>query len=267
MAQQLSPHDAQRQALITLLLQMADDDLMVGQRASEWLGLAPHVEEDVAFASLAQDEIGHATAYYGLLQELGLGEADDLAYLRPAGERVNAVLLELPNGPGTYLSDPHFDWAFTLARELMYDTWEAVRLEHATRSSYAPLSQLAAKVRREEAYHLDHHKVWLEQLAAGGKTPRRRFQEALEKAAAAAGDLADTRPWAQVWEETGILPDASRLEPIWRARLSEMLTPGGWILPPVGTLANGRLGQHTAHLEELLATLSEVRRAVPHARW
>ena len=46
---------------------LGDDELVLGHRHSEWTGFAPHIEEDVAFSSIAQDEIGHAANYYMLL--------------------------------------------------------------------------------------------------------------------------------------------------------------------------------------------------------
>ena len=46
---------------------MADDEFVIGFSDSEWTGIAPLLEEDVAMSSLAQDELGHAAALYGLL--------------------------------------------------------------------------------------------------------------------------------------------------------------------------------------------------------
>ena len=76
-----------KEALTSLLFQLADDDFLYSFRGSEWLGLAPHIEEDVATSSISQDSMGHAAMYYKLLEELGAGNADDLAHLRPAAER------------------------------------------------------------------------------------------------------------------------------------------------------------------------------------
>jgi 1,2-phenylacetyl-CoA epoxidase catalytic subunit len=58
------------------LLGLADDELILGWRDSEWTGIAPMLEEDVAFSSIAQNEIGHARAVYELLSE----DADALAF-------------------------------------------------------------------------------------------------------------------------------------------------------------------------------------------
>ena len=57
---------AQAQPRTELLLELADDELILGWRNSEWTGIAPFLEEDVAFSSIAQNEIGHARALYQL---------------------------------------------------------------------------------------------------------------------------------------------------------------------------------------------------------
>ena len=71
------------------LLALADDELILGWRNSEWTGIAPFLEEDVAFSSIAQTEIGHARAWYELaarLTERGRVDADTLAFDRDPGE-------------------------------------------------------------------------------------------------------------------------------------------------------------------------------------
>src|SRR5579859_4124994 len=97
-----------RMALVDYLLAWADDELVLGHRDSEWTGFAPMIEEDVAFSSIAQDEIGHAALLYRLSADLSdpPDDPDHLALRRPAPEYRHAALLERPNG----------DWAFTIAR-------------------------------------------------------------------------------------------------------------------------------------------------------
>lgn len=253
--------------LAELLLELADDDFVVSLRAAEWLGLAPHLEEDVAFASIAQDEMGHANAYYGLLADLGFGTADDLAHLRPAAERRNSRLVERPNGRGSYLDASHYDWAYALMRHFLYDTLEMLRLERLAASSYQPLAEVARKIRREERYHLMHHEMWLNTLAWGGHDPAERVAAGLARAALDAGDLAYTTPWAAAWEDLGLFPGASNLTAEWSARVEEGLKPLGLELPRVTSSLNGRLGQHDQDLTELLEHVSEVYRAIPGAAW
>ncbi|MDQ3870221.1 MAG: phenylacetate-CoA oxygenase subunit PaaC [Chloroflexota bacterium] len=157
--------------LAGLLLSLADDEFVLGYWDSEWTGIAPVLEEDVAFSSLAQDEIGHAKAYYELLAHLTGGDADSIAYGRQPEEYRHA---RLPDHPRT-------DWAFSVARRYLYDSADAVRLESLAASSHQPLADLVAKIRREEAYHLMHGEAWLRRLASVAGEPRERLTEALKR--------------------------------------------------------------------------------------
>jgi ring-1,2-phenylacetyl-CoA epoxidase subunit PaaC len=160
-------------ALADLLLAMADDEFVLGFWDSEWTGIAPALEEDVAISSLAQDEIGHAQALYELLAQLTGTSADELAFGRQADEYRHANLLDHARG----------DWAFSVARRFLYDTADTVRLAALTGSSFTPLAGLAAKMRREETYHLAHMGTWVRRLArpAAAEEPRRRLLAACER--------------------------------------------------------------------------------------
>ena len=107
---------ATRAALVTYLLAWADDELVLGHRDSEWTGFAPQIEEDVAFSSIAQDELGHATLLYRLVAELSDDDPDRLALRRPAADYRHAAVVERPNG----------DWAHTIARHYLYDLINAM---------------------------------------------------------------------------------------------------------------------------------------------
>jgi len=160
---------ALREALAELLLTMADDEFVLGFWDSEWTGIAPLLEEDVAFSSLAQDEIGHARVWYEMLAQLTGSDADEIAFGRQAEEYRHARLLD----------HPRTDWAFSIARRWLYDTADSVRLAGLTRSSFAPLAEVVAKVRREERYHLLHMDAWLRRLAGHPGEPRDRLEGAL----------------------------------------------------------------------------------------
>jgi len=133
-------------ALDELLLSMADDEFVIGFSDSEWTGIAPILEEDVAMSSLAQDELGHARALYELLAEIrGDGAtADAIAYDREPADYRHARLLDHGRG----------DWAMTIARRYLYDTADGARLESLAASTFAPLRELVEKIRREERYHV-----------------------------------------------------------------------------------------------------------------
>ena len=146
-----------------LLLELADDELIVGWRDSEWTGIAPTLEEDVAFSSIAQNEIGHARAAYELLSD----DADALAFDRKPEEYRCAPLVQLR------LVD---DWAKTIARRYLYEAADAVRIEALMSSDDPKVAGLAAKIDREETYHRMHAELWADRLK-----DEPRFRAAVEE--------------------------------------------------------------------------------------
>src|SRR4051794_14251522 len=134
-----------------LLLAIADDELVLGWRDSEWTGIAPFLEEDVAFSSIAQNEVGHARALYELAaRELGT-TADELAFDRAPAEYRCAPLVELRFVP---------DWARTIARHVLYEAADEVRIAELKGSTDEEVGGLAAKIDREEVYHRIHAQMW-----------------------------------------------------------------------------------------------------------
>jgi ring-1,2-phenylacetyl-CoA epoxidase subunit PaaC len=137
------------------LLQIADDELVLGWRNSEWTGIAPFLEEDVAFSSIAQNEIGHARALYELAaRDLGT-TADELAFDRAPEEYHCSRLVELRVVP---------DWARTIARHVLYEQADEQRLQELMASDDTEVAGLAAKIDREEAYHRMHAQMWHDRL-------------------------------------------------------------------------------------------------------
>jgi ring-1,2-phenylacetyl-CoA epoxidase subunit PaaC len=149
-----------------VLLQLADDELIIGWRDSEWTGIAPTLEEDVAFSSIAQNEIGHARALYELAAaELGT-DADALAFDRDPADYRCAPLVEL-----------HLmEWAHTVARRYLYEEADRVRIEALKASDDEELAGLAAKIDREEVYHRMHAELWAARLR-----DEPRFRAAVEE--------------------------------------------------------------------------------------
>ena len=148
------------------LLEIADDELILGWRDSEWTGIAPFLEEDVAFSSIAQNEIGHARALYELAaRDLG-STADELAFDRKPEEYRCAQLVELRLP----------DWERTIARHYLYEQADAARLERLKASDDEELAGLAAKIDREEVYHRMHAEMWHARL-----NDEPRYQAALEE--------------------------------------------------------------------------------------
>ncbi|HSK15295.1 MAG TPA: 1,2-phenylacetyl-CoA epoxidase subunit PaaC [Gaiellaceae bacterium] len=216
-------------AELDLVLAFADDELILGWRDSEWTGVAPFLEEDVAFSSIAQGEIGHARALYELVAGIrGAGDADALAFDREPDDYRCAPFVEL---------DLAHDWARTIARHWLYESADQVRIEALKESAWPELAGLAGKMDREEAYHRIHARMWAERMRASEQT-RGRFEEA----------VAELWPYA-----LGLLPEQQR------GRLCELTG-----LDPVEAVERGT---HTDELRPLWEEMTMVRRSAPGASW
>jgi len=203
-----------RAALVAYLLAWADDELILGHRDSEWTGVAPQLEEDVAFSSIAQDEIGHAALIYGLVAALSGDDADRLALRRPAEEYRHVALVERRNG----------DWAFTIARHLCYDLADGYRTDILGDSAYAPLAGAARKMAREEHYHVMHDEAWWQRLSGGTTESHDRLIAAARVVLPLVVDVFGETPNEDALVAAGIVPCPPRaLLEEWRLRVRPLL--------------------------------------------
>jgi ring-1,2-phenylacetyl-CoA epoxidase subunit PaaC len=170
------------------LLEIADDELILGWRDSEWTGIAPLLEEDVAFSSIAQNEIGHARALYELVARERGTSADELAFDRSPEEYRCSALAE----------KRLLDWEKTIARHYLYEEADATRLERLKQSDDPEVAGLAAKIDREEAYHRLHAQMWFDRLK-----DEQRFTAALDELRPLldAGRDEHTPELTELWEE------------------------------------------------------------------
>jgi ring-1,2-phenylacetyl-CoA epoxidase subunit PaaC len=211
------------------LLQIADDELVLGWRDSEWTGIAPFLEEDVAFSSIAQNEIGHARALYELAARDLDTTADELAFDRAPEEYRCAPFVELRL----------MNWADTIARRVLYEAADAIRLEVLKTDPDPEVAGLAAKMDREEVYHRLHAEMWADRLR---EEPR--FRTAVNGL------------WGQA---LGVLD--AELAAVLAERVPEQL---GWT--PAGGAPAARNG-HSEGFRELWDEMTMVRRSIPGASW
>ncbi len=255
--EQAKQNPAYYKALTELLYQLADDDFIISFRGSEWLGLAPHIEEDVAFSSITQNTMGHAFLYYQLLEDLGEGEVDVLAHERSPEQRRNASYFEKRNGEGSYYGEPWYDWALTIVRQFLYETMKKVKLEAAVKSSYQPLANTAQKVLMEQPYHLAHWKMWMQQLLGSTNEAQEKIQSRLEEAWEEGKDIYGLGPQAQDILHHQLIAGEEDLKQQWLREVQATIKK-----LPADSLGNkfgsGRSGEHTADLEQALQTLAEV---------
>jgi ring-1,2-phenylacetyl-CoA epoxidase subunit PaaC len=218
-------------------IELADDALVAAQRLSEWVSRAPTLEEDVALANIALDQLGVARL---LLQSIG--DEDELAYGRDDADFRNCLLVELPFGRSR--GDLDFGWAIAW---LLY-------LAAAQHLRYADLAEagdgVAGKAVKESAYHLDHAAQWTVRLGDGTGQSRARMQEAVD----------------ELWPYTHELTEGIRER--WLAVVEPVLKEATLTRPKDGWKPEGgRKGRHTEHLSYLLAEMQALHRAHPEVTW
>lgn len=240
-----------------LLLTIADDEFVLGFLDSEWTGIAPMLEEDVAFSSISQDEIGHASLFYEQLAALGGSDANVIAFGRQPQEYRHCHLLDHPRS----------DWAFTVARRYLYETSDAVRLEALAEASYGPLADHVAKIRREERYHLAHVDAWLRRLASGGDEARGRLLAALDRLWPDAGTVFTALPEEELLVPQILAAPMGELFTRWTDQVGpifqELDLPLESSAPDVG----GRGPDHGDAFRWLWGEFTSVARLEPEAVW
>ncbi|CAL1521068.1 1,2-phenylacetyl-CoA epoxidase subunit PaaC [Chitinophaga sp. MM2321] len=249
-------------ALTDLIIKMADDELILGHRNSEWTGLGPVMEEDIAFSSMAQDKIGHAWALYRVLQEdLGGSDPDHFAFMRSGDAYRCSHLVELPNGA----------YDFSLMRHFLFDQAETVRYESLQDSSFEPFRQLGKKVKGELKYHTLHANAWIMQLSNAGEESHARMQAALHNTIALAAGIFETSPeYEDALIAAKVYPGEKELYSRWLDRIYPVLVKSSLNLPELSSISpvyGGRQGIHTEYLSPLLKEMGEVFNLDTEASW
>ena len=245
---------------VDYLLRLGDNALVLGQRLSEWTGHAPILEEDLALTNVALDLVGQARlwlAYAGEAEGLGRDE-DRLAYFREAREYRNVLLVELPNG----------DYAATLARQFLFDTWYFYLLEALSASQDERLAGIAQKAVREVAYHVRRSGEWVVRLGDGTESSHAKMQTALDNLWPYTGELFEADDADRELARRGVGAHLEALRWPWLAHVTRVLADATLRVPAAGWMqTGGKSGRHSEHLGYLLAEMQSVRRSVPGERW
>jgi ring-1,2-phenylacetyl-CoA epoxidase subunit PaaC len=247
-------------ALKELLYKMADDQLILGHRNSEWTGFGPLLEEDIAFSSMAQDKIGHSYAIYQMLHQLGEQDPDTIAFMRPGSQFHNSVFVELPNA----------EYDFSLVRHFLYDTAEALRFEMLSKSSYTPLAELSAKIKGELRYHVLHANSFIKRLGNATEESITRLQRSLDLSLPYALGMFEESPYEKELIAEGIFEGEQTLRRKWASAVEGTIAGTQLRLTDwnsVSPVTGGRLGNHSNHLQPLLDEMSEVFRIDPTTEW
>jgi ring-1,2-phenylacetyl-CoA epoxidase subunit PaaC len=235
------------------LLRLGDDALVLGQRLSEWCGHGPVLEVDISLANLALDYVGQATLLLG-----DAGDADQLAFHRDVLDFHNCLLVEQPNG----------DFAQTIARHLLYSSWQHMLLQRLTQSSDQFLREFAAKAVKEVAYHRELASEWTVRLGDGTEESARRMAEGLEWNWRFVPELFEVDEAMQAAIDAGIAPDPREFEQDYRSAIGAILADAKLEIPAdQRPILGGRRGHHSEHLGHLLAVMQYLPRTYPDSTW
>ncbi len=247
-----------RAALIDLLYRLGDDDLVIGHRHTEWTGLAPILEADIAFSSIAQDQIGQAQAYYTLLHELGEPDPDSLVFDRDCRAFRCASLCVFEKRT----------WAFSTVRHYLYDACKELKLAALIESTYTPLAKLTRKLRGEQKYHVMHGRMWISRLGNATEESHGLMQSAVDALFPHALGLFEQTEHSEKTAAFGLGPDEATLCDAWRETVTGTLTESG-LQPPLDAepIYGGRRGEHIGAMTELLDAMRKVHKLDPTAKW
>jgi ring-1,2-phenylacetyl-CoA epoxidase subunit PaaC len=246
--------------LAAYTLGLGDDALVLAQRCGEWISKAPQLEEDVALANIGLDLLGQARTlltYAGEVEGAGRSE-DDLAYLREERAYTNVQLVELPND----------DFAVTMARLLVFSTYQLELYTRLADSTDAQLAAIAAKALKEVAYHRDHASNWVMRLGDGTDESHARMRAGLATIWPYVEELFDGTWIDGELLAGGVAVDPAVLRPNWEVHVLAVLEEGTLELPAVPQRpAGGRRGIHTEAMGYLLAEMQHLHRSHPGATW
>jgi ring-1,2-phenylacetyl-CoA epoxidase subunit PaaC len=249
-----------KEATFQYLLRLGDSSLIIGHRLSEWCGHGPILEEDIALTIIALDFVGNATAiltYAAQVEGKGRTE-DDLAFMRHEREFRNLLLTEQPNG----------DYAQTIARQFLFDTYMYFLYEELKNSKDETLAALATKAHKEITYHLRHTTEWMYRLGNGTEESHERLQKALNTLWMYTPDLFDMDEVDTLLIKEGIVPDLTLVQTKWEVHVNEVLQEATLQVPKNNFKQKGsREGKHSEHLGFLLAEMQYVHRAYPGVKW
>ena len=249
-------------AFVNLLLSVADDKLFLGHRNSEWTGLGPILEEDIAFSALAQDEMAHASALYELAGSIDGRSADQLAFGRKPEEYRCASIVEVPD---------ELDWATAIARQFFCNHFDLLRLTRLAHSAYKPLSDLARRLVAEQHAHVQHVDDWIIRLGRGTPESHERIGQAINGLADDAAGLFEPWEGLKVLVDAGLYPGSDlEMYDTWCAAIMHVLGQAHLTVHlEIGNAddPHGRRGVHSEHLAPMLDEMCEVFRLEPHAAW
>ena len=249
-----------KEFLFKYVLALGDDSLILGQRLSQWAYKGPFLEEDIALSNISLDMFGRANLFLEYAATLKSNDitADDLAFKRNEREFSNHILCEQPNG----------NFANTMARQFVLDTFYKLFFEKLSESRDKQLAAIAQKSIKETAYHFRHSSKWIIRLGDGTDKSHEKMQSAIDNLWMFTNELFEMNQVDNNMLTQKIGVNCLSIKAKWDQIINEVLSEATLKRPEnTHMISGGREGIHTEHLGHLLSDMQYLQRAYPDAKW
>lgn len=246
--------------LYNYILELADNCLIAGQRLGELCGHGPSLETDIACTNISLDLFGQTRSYFQYAADIKGNDAteDSIAFLRYERQYKNVLLVEQPNR----------DFAYTIARQYLFDVFHLLLLEKLQFSQDMTLSAIAKKSIKEVSYHVRFTGDWIKRLGDGTEESHAKMQEAINGLWTYTNELFEVTEEAKAMTDEGIGVDVSTLKDAYYQNVSSLLEEATLAVPESKYFQKGgKSGIHTEHLGYLLADMQYMQRAYPNMKW
>lgn len=249
-----------KQNLYKYILGIADNSLILGQRLGALTGHGPSLETDIACTNISLDLFGQVRSYYQYAAKIAGDNRteDDIAMLRKEREYVNVLLVEQPNT----------DFAYTMARQFLFDVYHLSFLQELQKSKDLTLSAIANKSIKEVSYHLRFSSDWIKRLGDGTAVSHQKMQDAIDGLWTYTDELFHQTEADKAMVAEGIGVDVTLLKEAYYEKVKAILDESTLQTPESKWFQKGgKEGVHTEHLGYLLSDLQYMQRAYPNMEW
>ncbi|SDS66854.1 1,2-phenylacetyl-CoA epoxidase subunit PaaC [Winogradskyella sediminis] len=246
--------------LYNYILGIADNSLILGQRLGELTGHGPSLETDIACTNISLDLFGQVRSYYQYAAKIAGDNRteDDIAMLRKEREYVNVLLVEQPNT----------NFAYTIARQFLFDVYHFLFLTQLEKSKDLTLSAIATKSLKEVSYHQRFSTDWLKRLGDGTTESKEKMQEAVDGLWTYTDELFHQTEADKAMVSEGVGVDVTKLKEAYYEKVEAVLKEATLSVPESKWFQKGgKQGIHTEHMGYLLAELQYMQRAYPNMEW
>lgn len=246
--------------LYNYILGIADNSLILGQRLGELCGHGPSLETDIACTNISLDFFGQVRSYFQYAAQVAGDDRneDTIAMMRTEREYVNVLLVEQPNT----------DFAYTIARQFLFDVYHYAFLIELQNSNDETLAAIAKKSLKEVSYHLRFSTDWIKRLGDGTEESHERIQTAINDLWTYTDELFHQTDADKAMIAEGVGIDTLGLKEDYYKRVAEVLEEATLQVPDLNYFQKGgKKGIHTEHLGYLLAELQYMQRAYPNMTW